>query len=787
MAVADTSGSAHSLTEDPRLFAFLPPFYVAWADGELTPEEIAAIGDQALAVEGLEDCCQDALERWLDPERPPTAQELQKLLSAIRRQSASLSLGERRTMAELGVELARVGGHEPAPAEIEALERLETALSLPSAEVTRALVVKERPVVPEPVPSAAAFEPHALRRWLDGDRHALRQEVRELLAQPEMQPPAEVSKEEYREWVLARCRTLAERRYGALALPEEVGGKGDIASFVAVFETLALGDLSLVVKFGVQFGLFAGSIHQLGTDKHHQKYLPAAASLELPGCFAMTETGHGSNVADLETVARFDRATDEFEIHSPTQAARKDYIGNAARHGRLATVFAQLEIDGEGFGVHAFLVPIRDESGNPMAGVEIGDCGKKLGLNGVDNGRLLFDRVRVPREALLDRFAQVSAEGEYTSPIVSPSKRFFTMLGTLVGGRVSVARAALSASKVGLAIAVRYGDRRRQFGAPGEPETRLLDYVTHQRRLMPLVAEAYALHFALDHLVERFAASQETDGSGEDTKGEARREVETLAAALKSVATWHATDSLQTCREACGGQGYLAVNRFADLKADSDIFTTFEGDNTVLLQLVAKSLLGGYRHMFGSFSTLRLARYLIGRVATHVVETNPVITRKTDEVHLRDREFQRGAFRWREERMLATVAQRLKKRIDDGMESQQALIDCQDHLVALAKAHAERIVLDRFAEAVDGTPEPELRAVLSLLCDLYALHRLEQDRAWFLERGYFESNKAKAIRDLVNALCLEARQQAVPLVDAFGIPDAVLAAPIAFDGGQIET
>ena len=71
-------------------------------------------------------------------------------------------------------------------------------------------------------------------------------------------------------------------------------------------------------------------------------------------------------------------------------------------------------------------------------GVRIEDCGAKLGLNGVDNGRIWFDHVRVPRENLLDRYAQVHEDGTYFSPIENPTKRFFTMIGTLIQGRISV-------------------------------------------------------------------------------------------------------------------------------------------------------------------------------------------------------------------------------------------------------------------------------------------------------------------------------------------------------------
>jgi len=266
---------------------------------------------------------------------------------------------------------------------------------------------------------------------LDGDQVAIRRKVRSLISRPEFAYLYGVSTNEYRERVLERVQILADAGIGSLSFPVDVGGSGDMAAFVAAFETSAYGDLSVLIKIGVQFGLFGGSILQLGTERHHKTYLPRVGTLDLPGCFAMTETGHGSNVYDLETVAKYDSDSDEFSINTPNKSARKDYIGNAALHGRLAAVFAQLEVKGQNQGVHALLVPIRDGDGNPCKGVGIEDCGEKLGLNGVDNGRIWFDDVRVPRENLLDRFGRVSADGDYESPIASPAKRFFTMLGVV--------------------------------------------------------------------------------------------------------------------------------------------------------------------------------------------------------------------------------------------------------------------------------------------------------------------------------------------------------------------
>src|SRR5215208_5129657 len=202
-----------------------------------------------------------------------------------------------------------------------------------------------------------------LRTFLDGPDGAVRAIVREWLSRPGNAAAVDLPREEHRAQVLAWAKELADEGGTAIGFPVEYGGEGEVGKSIAAFETLAFGDLSLLVKCGVQFGLFGGAVLHLGTAKHHERYLSAITSLELPGCFAMTETGHGSNVQALGTTATYDDDAGEFVIHTPDAAARKDYIGNAARDGRMAAVFAQLIVGGEPRGVHALLVPIRDEHG----------------------------------------------------------------------------------------------------------------------------------------------------------------------------------------------------------------------------------------------------------------------------------------------------------------------------------------------------------------------------------------------------------------------------------------
>ena len=245
------------------------------------------------------------------------------------------------------------------------------------------------------------------------------------------------------------------------------------------------------------------------------------------------------------------------------------------------------------------------------------DCGRKGGLNGVDNGRLTFDHVRVPRDALLDRYGQVAADGTYSSPIESDGKRFFTMIGTLIRGRISVAGSAGSATKRALTIAVRHAEQRRQFRRPGQDtEVRLLDYRPTSAACCPPWPPRTRCTSRRRNSPPTWTPCRPRQHPDEQRQ----RELESRAAGIKAVTTWHATATIQACREACGGAGYLAANVLTGLKADTDVFTTFEGDNTVLLQLVAKGLLTSYRAHFEDLGTLATARFVAEQFVGAVIE-----------------------------------------------------------------------------------------------------------------------------------------------------------------------
>jgi len=433
---------------DSCVLPFLPMLYTAWSDEVISPTQIRKIEKVLRSSKCMEPDQRKLVKQWLDPKNPPTPSVLQGWLAYMRENRDKLCVDEKCSLAELGASLAADNALPKNCPTRKALDEIETDFGVLSEEVVAEILGKECAVVDKK--PKTTIEVKKLTEYLDGKHVKLRKQVRGFFLDPKLSlDRIPETKDEYRELIFEWCELAAREGWGALAFPKFAGGKKDVERYMAVFEELGYHDLSLTIKFGVQFGLWGGSVFWLGTDKHHRKYLKDIGTMALPGSFAMTEGGHGSNVKDIETTATFDPDTHAFVLHTPNELARKEYIGNAAVHARAATVFAQLITKGESHGVHAFVVPLRDEKGETLEGIRIEDNGRKLGLNGVDNGRIWFTNVVVPRDNLLDRYGSVDAKGNYSSPITSQSKRFFTMLGTLVGGRVGVPYAGLSAAKLG--------------------------------------------------------------------------------------------------------------------------------------------------------------------------------------------------------------------------------------------------------------------------------------------------------------------------------------------------
>ncbi|CAK0741867.1 hypothetical protein CVIRNUC_001356 [Coccomyxa viridis] len=598
------------------------------------------------------------------------------------------------------------------------------------------------------------FEADEVYRFLTRDNLELRARMLDHLKDDIYKADYYLSLLDFRELTLQRLKHYVDQHFFSV-----FDYLQDPLRFMAGLETLASVDYSLCIKAGVHFTLCGGTIAKLGTEKHHTQFLPRLDTLDLPGCFGMTELGHGSNVMGIETQATYDEQSMEFVITTPRDTASKFWIGGAAQHGKVCTVFAQLTVRGKWEGPHVFVVRIRDDSGRPTPGVRILDNGPKAGLNGVDNGQLWFDHVRVPRDALLDRYASVAEDGTYSSPIPSVAQRFGTMVGGLTTGRMLIGQGAIDAAKIGVSIALRYACARPQFQGK-----RIMEYLTHQRRLLPALATTYAMQLQSLRLKALYMRKRPEDG----------KQIHVISSGLKAGATWHRVEILQACRECCGGQGFLAANKIGPMKNDMDVDVTFEGDNTVMMQQVAKALLD-----------------------TAAKQPPKPRAPSLQGAFLSDPSTLTALLRFQEDMLTAEIGSAMtragKAAASQGKKAAAAAAtdayeDNLDLAVDLGWAFLNRESYEGFVDEVRKSPE-DAKPALTLLAALYGLTRVERNLAFFLAAGVMDGSHAAGVRAAVNSACAvlsaDGGWAALRLAESFGIPDHCLQAPIAFDWRQI--
>eukprot|EP01113_Clastostelium_recurvatum_P025095 TRINITY_DN3014_c0_g1_i6.p1 TRINITY_DN3014_c0_g1~~TRINITY_DN3014_c0_g1_i6.p1 ORF type:complete len:659 (+),score=91.44 TRINITY_DN3014_c0_g1_i6:64-1977(+) len=627
---------------------------------------------------------------------------------------------------------------------------------------------------PPPSSSSSSFDVNVMRLFLDGKCHAIKDEIRAFVASDP------VWRQDLHGLPLSEQRLLTLQRAQKIIQHPRVQEQmkdTDLETGYSIGEVIGFADLSANIKCGVMSWLFTGAVKGLGSPEQESLWLPRITSGQISGMFAMTELGHGSNVRNLETEAIYDSITQEFVINTPRPSARKAYIGNAI-HGQYATVFAKLIVQGKDRGPHAFLVPIRPSSSSSSSstfpGIHIEDLGHKGGLLGVDNGIITFSNVRVPRENLLNRFASVDPAGNYIPKIESDNTRFNTMLMALTGSRVALSGVSISVSKVALTIAIRHAARRVQFGPTKKPEMPIISYTSHQLRLFPLLATCYALDITRKYVATKWAEVMQSDAID--------RSVQSLCSGFKSYCTWFSLRTVQVSRECCGGAGYMSENRLTGLRADADIFTTFEGDNVVLLQQVGKDLLTQYQeglaaHKFSGALTF-LNQYFLGKNSWFSFPFQFAATFRPRRSFL-DHKVHLELMRYRQARLLHTLALRLVYKIK--IQRKDAFLawnECLDHIGAVSTGHIETIVLERFQDALQNAP-PSLKPALSILYRLYALDRLYQQRAWYLEHKLFSRDAGVALQRLIASTCLQVKERALAYVDAFGVPESCLGALLA--------
>jgi acyl-CoA oxidase len=277
----------------------------------------------------------------------------------------------------------------------------------------------------------------------------------------------------------------------------------DYIKLMAIMESIYHYDMSIVTKIAAVYILYYNSLKNLGTTDVHRNYLTRLLKYKDYGLFGLTELGHGSNTKGMECTATYDALTKEFILNTPRIESYKWWIGNAYKFANMGVIFAQLYIEDKNYGLHGFVVPLRDIHNKLYNGVIIGDCGSKLGMNAIDNGYIGFKNYRIPKSSLLNKYADIDDKGNYISQ-VKDEKRFALQFSQLVEGRIGIVNSSQAVLLNAITIAGRYAAIRKQFGEKGN-EYPILSYQSTRSRLIPALAEQLAFRFTGNELVLRWA------------------------------------------------------------------------------------------------------------------------------------------------------------------------------------------------------------------------------------------------------------------------------------------
>ncbi|CAI8005627.1 Peroxisomal acyl-coenzyme A oxidase 1 [Geodia barretti] len=545
--------------------------------------------------------------------------------------------------------------------------------------------------------------------------------------------------------------------------------------------------------------MFIPTIESQGTEEQKKKWLEPAREYRIMGAYAQTELGHGTYLRGLETTATYRPETEEFVIHSPTQTSIKWWPGGLGHSSTHAVVPARLVTLGKDHGMHLFIVQLRSlEDHTPLPGINVGDIGPKFGYFGMDNGYLQLDNVRIPRDHMLMKYAQVAPDGTYSKP---PTDKI--TYGTMVQVRTGLVLFTAHALARALVIGVRYSVVRRQGEIePGAGEVQVMDYQTQQFKLLPLLASAYALSSTGVAMMMMFIQGSNLSVRGQIEEGnlDLLPELHATSAGLKAISAEISNNGIEVCRMACGGHGYSQASGLPHLYVNYVPANTYEGENTVLFLQTARYL----NKLYSSGQPMSALPTNVCYLATDYPGHASCGVRSVNR--LSDPHLQLEAFRQRARRMVGVASSAYQRALGRGLTQPQAWNSTTVDWTVAAKVFTfsviyfitknqkfvwltvTTVVLKSFNDAIEAKGlSPANDVIMRKLCSLYAMYWMVQSSGEFMTDGYMTPYHISLARSLLYSLLAEVRKEAVPLVDAFDVPDEILNSALGRYDGDVYT
>ncbi|MFK0045967.1 acyl-CoA dehydrogenase [Streptomyces sp. NPDC090741] len=558
----------------------------------------------------------------------------------------------------------------------------------------------------------------------EGELHA---PWRTLLSAPAFRRCPGMSDEEHLEWVYERVRLLNAAIEDPLALVK------DPVRLACLHEWLAFVDPTLSGVSTIHYNLFLGSLAaQAARGRDLRPYI----DMQQLGTFLLTEVAHGHDAAALETTAVYDRATDSFTLNTPNAGAQK-FLANTSEVGGSKTglVGARLLVEGKDQGIFLFLVPLTDGTG-ALPGIRVRRLPARLG-SAHDHCLTSFDRVRVPREAMLDGVhGRITGDGVFASEVSERRHRFMTSIDRIMTGRICLSAGTVGAARAGLTMAVRYGRNRHITGLTESSRLAVFDLRSHHGPLVEAIATVYAMNMLYRQAARRW---NERDRTDQAALGQAAR----FVSVAKAWITWQSRSVAAQVRERCGAQGLLVNNGIAQQLMMTEGVITAEGDNQAIMVQAATELLLTHR---------RPAAVAVGARGRGLTDADFLgdLLAEAERIWLDRAQAARRA----------APAEALARR-NHAMGPALRGVD----------VHGHRLAAGALADAVAAMPAGPDRELLEDVLRLFALRGVAAHSGDLLSRGFLTGEQMEELPVLMEGLVARLAGQADVLVEAFAVPE----------------